>query len=715
VLAVFFLLKKPEDCIWWTNSKGRLLLRAGKRDFFPHLSKVYELTYSIPETSLHPFFTELEKKKNTLVQFVDIKEKDQSYSIKVTKAYIGGGLWKWSFEQQENASFFQSLKKAFLGYPWPFCMAQDDGSIVFVNTAFSHWLGYSTPMLMGETVLSLFKKPPTSFSEFQTQAYLLKNARGLWVSGVVSSMVSFPQHDLVGLFFFPFDMATKTPLLGDVPLLAQLPLPAALLDEYGGIKSYNTLLNPYLSEMKVAPLPLIQWIAEKERAGFLKTLKRLHKTTQKTEEILTLRFRAKETLRVLAFIRHLPAEHPEKPGQFLIMFDPHAEEQLFQGKESDSQRMQLLGQLASGIVHDFNNLLTGIMGFCDLLLERHRTEESSFKDIEQIKGNSMRAAKLIQQLLAFSKSSPPTQTPIHIGRCLEDLSPLVRRMIGPKIIFCIEDKAESKMLYGDQSQIEQILLNLAINARDSMVGGGSITVRLSSVSLKQKMNMVKGVLEPGRYLVIEIADTGTGIDAKYVKRIFEPFFSTKEPGQGTGLGLANVLQIVEQMQGGICIETKVGQGTCFSLYFPEYEGHEVVPLPTPLVKPLIESMGIRILLVEDEDPIRLFASRALREKGHDVIEARDGVQAMRLLEKHPQTQIVVTDVMMPGIDGPSLAASISETHPAIKILFVSGYPEDEVRSHLPEAMRDVYFLQKPFALADLVNEIQRLFSSEEKK
>jgi two-component system cell cycle sensor histidine kinase/response regulator CckA len=207
---------------------------------------------------------------------------------------------------------------------------------------------------------------------------------------------------------------------------------------------------------------------------------------------------------------------------------------------------------------------------------------------------------------------------------------------------------------------------------------------------------------------MDIKDTGMGIDAQHVDRIFDPFFSTKDPGQGTGLGLSNVLQIMEQMNGGITVETARGVGTTLSLYFPACSQQHVVEHDTtnPAPSSTKQSKTIRILLVEDEDPVRLFAARALREKGHDVIEARDGVQAMSFLENQLIVHVMVTDVMMPGIDGPTLAASVRQLMPTTKILFVSGYPEESVRTHLPEAMEQIYFLPKPFALDDLVNKIQ---------
>jgi two-component system cell cycle sensor histidine kinase/response regulator CckA len=221
--------------------------------------------------------------------------------------------------------------------------------------------------------------------------------------------------------------------------------------------------------------------------------------------------------------------------------------------------------------------------------------------------------------------------------------------------------------------------------------------------------VIKGVLQPGSYVILSIKDTGTGISEQNLLRIFDPFFSTKDPGQGTGLGLSNALQVMQDFHGGLRVETLPPKGTTFFLYFPCCAGQTIKTENVPTRKPNEGPSFMRILLVEDEDPIRMFTSRALREKGYEVLESSDGIQAMQILHANPNIHLVVTDVMMPGIDGPALAAAVKELNPSIRILFVSGYPEDEVRAQLGKSLGKVYFLQKPFALADFVSQIQRLF------
>lgn len=612
----------------------------------------------------------------------------------------------WSFEECSKSVLSYSVKKILRSYPWPALLMSEDGKILFTNAIFAEELGCLSQDLDGVYFVDLFVTPPSRKQELCTKVHKLKGVNGKHVAMMISHMVS--EGDIVVVFLFSANFTNSVLGSSDLFILSQVPLPAAFLDEHGGIQQANIIMREKLSAE--LPASLAKWISEKDRLNFSKQLKKLRKDPSSYGNF-TLSFRNHENKRILVFLKYIARHDNEGPGEFLAIFT--MEDYLLQvkDKEADPNKLQLLGQLASGIVHDFNNLLTGILGFCDLLLQRHSPQEASFKDIEQIKQSAMRAARLIQQLLAFSKASPPSKAPISLKKCLQDLFPLMRRMVGPKVSLMFQETSDTKfIIYGDSSQLEQILLNLAINARDAMVDGGTLTLDTRLEHVKQKLPVINNVLLPKRYIVVEVKDTGTGIEEQHIKRIFDPFFSTKDPGQGTGLGLSNVLQIMEVFHGGIRVDSKIGAGSTFSLYFPEYTGSAVshnekaIASATPDV-----CESIRILLVEDEDPVRLFAARALREKGHEVIEARDGTQALRFLQNNADIQVIVTDVMMPGVDGPSLAIAIKEIYPNMKILFVSGYPEEEVRSKLPASVKEIYFLSKPFALADLVNKIQQLF------
>jgi two-component system cell cycle sensor histidine kinase/response regulator CckA len=625
----------------------------------------------------------------------------QSFWVHSRKRVPWGILWRVQKCPCEVVA--HGIEKMIQTYPWPACTTSEEGNVLTVNGAFARLLGMTSSGLQGQEFVNFFVHVPIFEKDFRTKIYLLKTAQEGTVAVTISHMVR--TESCVTFFFFPTFLQEAGTGLGDVEFLGRIPLPAALLDENGGIQEANALCQ---EQMMISPVsPLAQWVGEKDRYAFAQLLRKLRKMRDGAGSIsLYLRHQANQS--IFIFLKYIPGHDEHAPGHFFSIFamDDH---HLLPMKGADPQKMQLLGQLASGIVHDFNNLLTGILGFCDLLLQRHQPEEMSFQDIQQIKQSAMRAARLIQKLLSFSKDVPATQTRICLKQCLQDLFPLINRMVGPKILVTIQDKGEdSYYIDGDLSQLEQIILNLVINGRDAMAKGGVLTVCLRRVVFNDAYPVIKGVLPPKTYVAMDVKDTGMGIDANHVDRIFDPFFSTKDPGQGTGLGLSNVLQIMDQVKGGITVDTVWGMGTTLSLHFPAcqepyaVQKGEVYTIPVPLNA----SQSIRILLVEDEDPVRLFAARALREKGHEVIEARDGVQATTFLEKGLSVHVVVTDVMMPGVDGPTLAASVRKLMPKTKILFVSGYPEESVRMNLSETMREIYFLPKPFALDDLVRKIQ---------
>ncbi len=612
------------------------------------------------------------------------------------------GLMVWTIEECPAEVVSYGVQNMIKAYPWPVCLTSQDGQITGVNAALAQFLGVASSSLEGQTFFDLFVDPPVFEKEFHQKTYQLKTMQGVHLRVTISHIIN--SDECVTFFLFPTFLQNRGFRLGDVEFLGTLPLPAALLDENGGIQEANILCKEQLGISTVATLA--QWIGEKDRYAFAQQLRRLRKMQEGVGSI-TVQLRHHHDRTVFIFLKYIASHDENGSGHFFSIFA--VDDHVLPMKEADPQKMQLLGQLASGIVHDFNNLLTGILGFCDLLLQRHQPEEMSFQDIQQIKQSAMRAARLIQKLLSFSKDTPSAHTRICLKQCLQELFPLINRMVGPKILVTIEDLGEtSYVMKGDLSQLEQIILNLVINGRDAMALGGMLTVCLRMMTFTETYPVIKGVLPAQTYVVMDIKDTGMGIDAQHVDRIFDPFFSTKDPGQGTGLGLSNVLQIMEQINGGITVETARGIGTTLSLYFPACSQQDVVEHDTTNHTPSStkQSKTIRILLVEDEDPVRLFAARALREKGHDVIEARDGVQAMSFLENQLIFHVMVTDVMMPGIDGPTLAASVRQLMPTTKILFVSGYPEESVRNHLPEAMDQIYFLPKPFALDDLVNKIQ---------
>ncbi|HEU0156739.1 MAG TPA: ATP-binding protein, partial [Stellaceae bacterium] len=381
-----------------------------------------------------------------------------------------------------------------------------------------------------------------------------------------------------------------------------------------------------------------------------------------------------------------------------------------------SQKMQAVGQLAGGVAHDFNNLLTAMIGFCDLLLLRSPPGDPAFGDIMQIKQNANRAGNLVRQLLAFSRQQPLQPRVLDITDVLVELSHMLRRLIGENIELDVVHARNLGLAKVDQGQLEQVVINLAVNARDAMPQGGRLTIRTGNLVQKEPLRRGHEVMPAGQYVVIEVADTGVGIAADHLPRIFEPFFSTKEAGTGTGLGLSTVYGIVRQTGGFVFVDSIPGCGTQFRICLPRCTA-DPVPVagrPEPAEPPAMRDLtgSATLMLVEDDDPVRIFSARALRNKGYHVIEAASAAQALDLLAgTGPPIDLLITDVAMPQMDGPGLVREVRAIDPAIRVVFISGYAEDAFRQRL-DSDRDIHFLAKPFSLKELASKVKEVIDSD---
>ena len=373
-----------------------------------------------------------------------------------------------------------------------------------------------------------------------------------------------------------------------------------------------------------------------------------------------------------------------------------------------SQKMQAIGQLAGGVAHDFNNLLTAISGHCDLLLLRHDEGDQDYGDLIQIHQNANRAASLVGQLLAFSRKQNLQLETIDLRDTLSDLTHLLNRLVGEKVTLLLEHDPGLSKIRADKRQLEQVLMNLVVNARDAIDGAGDIRVATQNVSLATQMRRDRAVVPAGDYVVVSVIDKGQGIAPDKLPKIFEPFYTTKRVGEGTGLGLSTAYGIVKQTGGYIFAESEVGEGTTFSLFFPRFESN-CAALPKVTASPQAPSNtqveGV-VLLVEDEAPVRAFASRALRLKGLTVLEADCAETALEMLDDVDlRIDVFVTDVIMPGLDGPTWVRQALKQRPATRVVFMSGYPEDafdDGEDQIPDAV----FLPKPFSLTALTNTVQ---------
>jgi two-component system cell cycle sensor histidine kinase/response regulator CckA len=390
------------------------------------------------------------------------------------------------------------------------------------------------------------------------------------------------------------------------------------------------------------------------------------------------------------------------------------EQRALEQQFAQSQKMQAIGQLAGGVAHDFNNVLTAIIGFSDLLLANHRPSDPSFQDIMNIKQNANRAAGLVRQLLAFSRRQTLRPQIVAIGDVLSDLSILLERLLGEKVKLSVVHGRDVWPIKADLNQFEQVVINLAVNARDAMPKGGLLTIRTRNIEAAETAAFGYKALPAADYVLIEVEDTGTGIPLDVQSKIFEPFFSTKEVGKGTGLGLSTVYGIVRQTGAHIFFDSEIDKGTVFRIFVPRH-----VPLESAVAAPVAEKAPeiadltgtAHILLVEDEEAVRAFASRALSSRGYTVHEAASGIEALEIMKETGGTiDLVVSDVVMPELDGPSLLRELRKQRPTLKIIFVSGYAEDAFAKNLPDG-EVFHFLPKPFSLKQLATAVKETLGS----
>ena len=392
----------------------------------------------------------------------------------------------------------------------------------------------------------------------------------------------------------------------------------------------------------------------------------------------------------------------------LLSLKDNSEESRLKRQVAQASKMQAVGQLAGGVAHDFNNILTAIIGHCDLMLMRHTPGDSDYDDIQQIKHNSNRAAGLTRQLLAFSRQQTLRPQVLQLPDVIAEISNLLKRLLGETVTLTLKHGRSLGAVRADPGQLEQVIVNLAVNARDAMAekGGGTLTIRTYAVSAAQVREIGSEILPVGDYTALSVSDTGTGIPDDVLPKIFEPFFTTKEVGKGTGLGLSTVYGIVKQSGGYIFADSKAGQGTTFVIYLPVFRAEAKAPEPA-LPRPKPQSTELwgtgTIVIVEDEDMVRAVAERALARQGYRVFTAANGEAALELLDRlragGESVDLMVSDVVMPGMDGPATVRRARETHPLLPVLFMSGYAEEQLRRSID--IDQVAFLPKPFSVQQL--------------
>jgi len=387
----------------------------------------------------------------------------------------------------------------------------------------------------------------------------------------------------------------------------------------------------------------------------------------------------------------------------LLSLKDNSEEDRLKRQVAQATKMQAVGQLAGGVAHDFNNILTAIIGHCDLMLMRHTPGDSDYDDIQQIRSNSNRAAGLTRQLLAFSRQQTLRPQVLQLPDTISEVSTLLKRLLGETVKLQVKHGRSLGAVRADPGQLEQVIVNLAVNARDAMQakgeGAGTLTLHTYAVAADDVRRMGSEILPIADYTALRVSDTGTGIPPHLLPKIFEPFFTTKEVGKGTGLGLSTVYGIVKQSGGFIFAESELGKGTSFVIYLPVHRA-EAAKAPRKGKEPAGELWGTgTILLVEDEATVRAVAERALTRHGYNVLTAENGEAALEILAREPGIDLMISDVVMPTMDGPTTARAARISHPDLPILFISGYAEEQLRQSID--LPRVGFLAKPFSVHTL--------------
>ncbi len=608
--------------------------------------------------------------------------------------------------------------------PVGFFSLNENGHVVFANGTFARWLGVDINVLLqNSTFHTYLADPPKNGKPYdiikesgdvQIAEIEMKGAGGQTFLASINHSVTHNKDGSVRTRAVVHDLTAEREMRLALKksedrfrrFYEEAPLGIVLISQDGLIENCNSefarMMGVSTAELENKHFKLI--IHDDSREAVLSAMKHMQEG-QPMGEAMEVALCGKDEQVISA---QLHARKFSGGGSTVFHFIDITEKKSLETQFVQSQKMQAVGQLAGGIAHDFNNLLTAIIGFCDLLLLRHKPGDASFGDIMQIKQNSNRAAHLVRQLLAFSRQQTLRQRVHDMSEILTEVSHLLRRLIGANIELDIIHGRDLGLVKVDEGQMEQVLINLAVNARDAMDGGGQLTITTDNFESKRAKQVMQEKMPAGQWVVIKVTDTGSGISDENLERILEPFFTTKDVGEGTGLGLATVYGIIRQSDGFLDIDTKIGKGTTFSIYLPvAQETEEDEQEEKAAVKQVAKDLTgtEKILLVEDEDAVRKFSERALANKGYEVLCAENGDAALELFEQEGQAPIdlLITDVVMPGMDGPTLAQRIRQQNPKLKIIFMSGYTEDKLKDHMGE---NIFFLPKPFTLSVLAEKVK---------
>lgn len=653
--------------------------------------------------------------------------------------------------EQENA--FQALQEAihYLDHaPAGFMSSEDNGMLVYINATLADWLGLdlarfepgsmNASEIISDESLALFNTLQSSQTAAKTSILDLDMIRtdGKLLPVRLYSRTPYSSDSAPGslrtLVLNRSSELGESDALRDAEIrftrfFNNTPIAIAGLAEDGGIVRTNAPFHKMFASVMQAsdegmPDSFEELVGTQDREDLSKPF-RSALSAESNIKPVDLPLKGDDERHIRFFFNPVAESDGEEAGdtesareRVIVYAMDITEQRALEDQFAKGQKMQAVGQLAGGIAHDFNNVLTAIIGFSDLLLGNHKPTDPSFQDIMNIKQNANRAASLVRQLLAFSRRQTLRPQVLHMSDVLSDLRMLLDRLAGDKINLDIKHGRDLWPIRADISQLEQVIVNLVVNARDAMDNNGNLSIRtrnLLEADCSSEFNFPE--LTPADYVLIEVEDDGSGMSKEIMDKIFDPFFSTKEVGKGTGLGLSTVYGIVKQTGGFIYPESEEGVGTTFRLFLPRHWVEETSAAEQEVEEdekkdePKKDLTGsATILLVEDEDAVRAFGSRALISRGYEVHEAASGVEALEVMQDYgDEIDLVVSDVVMPEMDGPTLLGELRKTHPDLKFIFVSGYAEEAFAKNLPEEEREKFgFLPKPFSLKQLATTVKEM-------
>ena len=608
------------------------------------------------------------------------------------------------------------------------------GRLTFMNSAAESALGWTEDELLGQKIHEII--------HFQHADGTNSPAEECPLLGVLNSGKTI---QIEGDVFTRRDGSLFPVSYNSSPIISGVQIAGAVLafhDITERKRAEEALLQSeqrYRLLFELNPQPM--WVFDLETLAFLEVnVAAIHHYGYSREEFLTLTIKdirpGEDVPNLLANISRITSQHEEasiwkhrkkdgtiidveitaheltfygRPAQMVLAYDV-TERRVLEEQLRQSQKMEAVGQLAGGVAHDFNNLLTVITGYSDLTLRRLDNESPFRSSLEEIKKAGERAASLTRQLLAFSRKQVLQPKVLQLNAIVADVDKMLRRLIGEDIDPLTLLEPSLGQIKADPGQIEQVILNLAVNARDAMPQGGKLTIETQNVYLDNQYARRHTAIQPGNYVMLAVSDTGCGIDAETQVRMFEPFFTTKEQGKGTGLGLSTVYGIVKQSGGHLWVYSEVGKGTTFKIYLPRID--EVIESDeTRSALAELPQGRETVLLTEDEEQVRQMIRTILEMGGYRVLEASGGEEALTLYEQHEgQIDLIMTDVVMPGISGRELAQSLETLHPGIRVLYMSGYTDDAIVRH-GLLDQEIAFLQKPFTPDALMRKVREVLDA----